>query len=546
MGRSGSVFPDQDLSEFTSEQLAAALVAFEAVDCRESLYEFVKVAWKTVVQNHPFVDGWHIRAICDHLQAVTPPPGPDGKIVPPTIKDLLINIPPRHTKSLIVSVFWPAWVWTFRPEFQWLFASRTQAVSLRDNRKNRALIESRWYQDRWPLAMAEDQNAKGYFINSKGGHRQATSAGSQAVGLDADCMVFDDLHGINDSDERVATDVGWCEDTLWSRGNTVEAPRVGIGQRVRGGDISGHIIAGQAGGGWVKLILPMEFEPGRRCETGLKSEHFPDGFVDKRAPGDILCEARFPRWRVDELALKPGSYARLYQQNPTPAEGGIIKHRWLGKVFDEIDCAKVRKWGTSCDTPFKKGKNTDYFVMQLIAIVDQDYLIVDQIRGRMGFTEMKKAYKGFIDQWLARGIPITKNLLEAKASGEAILDSLGKVVRNIVPYDPGRDSKEVRFETASDTFAAGHVKTPAANATIVKDGKKLWEWHVIPEWVGGWREELGTVPLADHDDQADTTCQYILDDQMKTGAVAASAMAQPKTDVNAEYERPGKWRGGSG
>lgn len=524
---------DHDLAEVDLSSLEAAL---EKIVCGASFYEFVRAAWHVVVRNHAFVDSWHVKVLCDHLQAVT-----EGKI-----ERLLINIPPRHTKSLLVSVFWPAWVWTRNPAFQWLFASRTTRVSLRDNWKCRILLESRWYQDRWPLQLADDQNAKSHYANAEGGHRMATSAGSQAIGLDADAMVIDDLHGINDAEALIAKHVEWVEETLWTRGNTEHAPRVVIGQRVRAGDISGRIISGKAGGGWVCVILPMEFEPARRCETGLETEDYPQGFVDPRLPGEILCPNRFGAKTVAEFKANANRFARLFQQNPTPTEGGIIKRIWLNSTWEEIDCSKVRKWGTSCDTPFRKGKNTDYFVIQLIAIVGTQYLIVDQVRARMSFTEMKAAYAGFINRWISLGVPITKNLLEASASGHAIEDSLKKAVRNIVPYHPGRDSKEQRFETASDTFRAGNVKTPAAGARIFKDGKVIHIHHDVPQWVGGWKEEVGTVPYADHDDQADTTCQYILDDQMHAGVTAASAIAEPAVDPNAHYERPGKWRGGTG
>src|ERR1700735_1710362 len=103
---------------------------------RRGLGEFVRQAWAIVEPATPFVPGWHIDAIIDHLEAVT-----RGQI-----RYLLINVPPRHMKSLLVSVFWPASEWIQHPERRWLFSSYVATLSIRDSVKCRRLIESPWYQ----------------------------------------------------------------------------------------------------------------------------------------------------------------------------------------------------------------------------------------------------------------------------------------------------------------------------------------------------------------------------------------------------------------
>lgn len=508
--------------------LGLADIASTASLLKASLYKFVKAAWRIVVRNHTLVNSWHVRAICEHLQAVT-----EGHI-----QNLLINIPPRHTKSLIVSVFWPAWVWARNPAFQWLFCSRTQTVSLRDNRKARLLIESPWYQKFFPLELAGDQNVKSYYATSEGGHRQATSAGSQATGLDADAMVIDDLHGINDTEDQITKDVAWVEDTFWSRGNTTTAPKVVIGQRVRANDISGYILAGRASGDWVALVLPMEFEPARKCRTSVcyvdkeNGQDHSKGFSDPRTlPGEVLCPNRFPPEWVEEFREKrPGSHARLNQQNPTPSEGGIIKKAWLGARFHALDLADVDGWGTSCDTPFKKGKSTDYYVQQLLAKVGTKFHVVAQIRRRMSFAEMEPAYEGFVKRWSnTLGLTIVNNVLEVKASGDAIKSKLEQSV-NIVAYNPGRDSKEQRFEAVSPVFKAGNVLLPAPGAVLTKAGSVIA--HLDDSFVEEYVEEVGTVPFADHDDQADATTQYILN-ELSTPVTPdpAGDWGEPEVDV---------------
>jgi hypothetical protein len=104
--------------------------------CELRFHEFVQEAWKVVEPGTPFVDSWHIRAICDHLEAVT-----RGEI-----RRLVINIPPRCMKSRLVSVFWPAWVWIAWPESRWLYASYSHNLSMRDSLHCRDVIASPWYQ----------------------------------------------------------------------------------------------------------------------------------------------------------------------------------------------------------------------------------------------------------------------------------------------------------------------------------------------------------------------------------------------------------------
>src|ERR1051325_3715859 len=117
------------------------------------LGEFVRQAWHIVELSIPFVPGWHIDAIIEHLQAVT-----RGQI-----RNLLINVPPRHMKSLLVSVFWPTWEWIRFPERRWLYSSYAASLSIRDSVNCRRLIESPWYQQRWSdrYALTSDQNTKG-------------------------------------------------------------------------------------------------------------------------------------------------------------------------------------------------------------------------------------------------------------------------------------------------------------------------------------------------------------------------------------------------
>lgn len=153
-----------------------------------TLSQFIQQAWHVVEPSTPYIHGWHIDAICEHLTAIT-----YGQI-----KNLLINMPPRHMKSLIVSVFWPVWEWTKWPHRKFLFSSYAQNLSIRDSLKCRRLIQSNWFQERFGhiFKLTTDQSTKTRFDNDRYGYRLATSVSGMGTGEGGDrivCLEYDTL-----------------------------------------------------------------------------------------------------------------------------------------------------------------------------------------------------------------------------------------------------------------------------------------------------------------------------------------------------------------
>ena len=222
----------------------------------------------------PFLQGLHVEAICQHLQAVT-----EGRI-----GNLIINVPPGHAKSLLTAVFWPAWVWIANPQTRWLFASYSAQLSVRDSLKCRRLIESDWYQQRWGhrYQLTSDQNQKHRFENDHTGYRIATSVGGSATGERADVVVVDDPHSVDqaESDAERRTAVEWFNGTMSTRLNDfTRGHKVVIQQRLHEADLTGDLLVK---GDFELLCLPAEFEPERRCTTSI-------GWTDPRVQcGELL------------------------------------------------------------------------------------------------------------------------------------------------------------------------------------------------------------------------------------------------------------------
>lgn len=157
-------------------------------ECSQSLRDYTRLAWHVVEPHREFVPGWHLDAISDHLEGVSA-----GHIL-----RLLIGVPPGCMKSLSANVFWPTWEWgpKGRPELRYVSAAYSQDLTVRDNRRARAIVTSEWYQRRWPVRLSDEQNAKTRFDTMQGGFRIATSVGGLGTGERGDrfvCLPADEI-----------------------------------------------------------------------------------------------------------------------------------------------------------------------------------------------------------------------------------------------------------------------------------------------------------------------------------------------------------------
>jgi predicted phage terminase large subunit-like protein len=148
---------------------------------KRSMHEFIKQCWTTLEPGRVYKDNWHIQAICEHLEAV----------ISGDIRKLIINIPPRHMKSLTCDVAFPCWAWLQKPHLQFMFASYASSLAIRDSVKCRRLINSSFYQNLEPgFEISTDQNQKQRFENSMNGHRISTSVGGALTGEGGDIICF--------------------------------------------------------------------------------------------------------------------------------------------------------------------------------------------------------------------------------------------------------------------------------------------------------------------------------------------------------------------
>lgn len=444
----------------------------EAARARLSLSEFIRQAWSVIEPGTPYIHGRHIDAICEHLEAVS-----RGEI-----KRLIINMPPRHMKSIAVSVCWPCWEWIERPERRWLFASYAQGLSTRDSLKCRRIILSPWYRKNWGhvFGLAGDQNAKTRFENTRSGYRLATSVGGLGTGEGGDRIVVDDPHNVLEAESekvRQAT-LDWWDQTMSTRVNDPETgAMVVVAQRVHENDLSGHLLRES---NYELLCLPARYE-GEKNRTSL-------GWEDPRTEvGDLLWPQRFNERAIRDLEASLGSYgaAGQLQQRPAPAGGGIFKLEWWRYFSEPPRFSRVIQ---SWDTAFKTGAGNSFSVGQTWGVGKNGFYLLDQVRQKLEFPELKQAVRAFYNKHLPSVV-----LVEDKASGQSIVQALLRETRiPIKAVTITEGDKELRGHTVSPSIEAGRVFLP-------RDA----------EWLSDFLDETASFPRGAFNDQVDAMTQAL-------------------------------------
>lgn len=490
-----------------------------------SLAEFIRQAWAALEPGAVYVHGWHIDALCAHLEAVTNGTLTDSGFSP----RLLINIPPGTMKSLTVGVFWPAWEWGPRnmPHMRYVCASHSQDHAVRDSVKMRRLVASDWYQERWGdrVSLTDDQNVKTRFENTKTGFRQAVATGS-ITGARGDRVILDDPHSVEDANSEAvrSSTTEWFLEAVPTRLNSPERSAIiVVMQRLHEDDVSGVIISKKLG--YTHLMLPMEFEPGRICRTPVlwdnplsgRREAFRDPRTDS---GELLFPARFPAHVVerDKFVMAPYAVAGQFQQSPAPRGGGIIQRDWWqlweppdGKfpVFEFVLA--------SLDSAFTEKEENDPSGFTVWGIWRDEYQVpkimlvhawrkhlqmhgpnIPRERGETNEAYRKRTMpKWGLCEWVAdtcRRFGVHRLLIEAKASGITAAQEMQRLY--------GMEKWSVQLEQVhGDKVSRAHSVVPIFSQKLVYAPARAWAEMVI--------EETASFPKHRYKDLTDSSTQAI-------------------------------------
>lgn len=460
--------------------LNTPLEALNKILAEKSLAEFLKQMW-TSIDPHPYVHGWHIDVICEHMMHV----------VNGDIKRILINIPPRHMKSIGISVGLPAWAWISKPALQFLYSSYASSLSIRDGIKCRRVIDSPLYQSRWGdrFALTSDQNTKIRFDNDKGGYRLSTSVDGMTTGEGGDIVVIDDPNNVKESESdttRNATNQ-WFDEVMQTRLNNPQTGAiVVIQQRTHAKDLSGHILS-KYGKDYYHLVLPAEYEKGTKCRAF-------GGWVDPRKEeGELLWPERFRQKEIDALKLALGAYAAAgqLQQRPAPRDGGLIPLDKFKRYTVAPARESILRLSLVLDTASKENELNDYSVCEVWGETNNGYYLLNVWRKKVAFPELLRAVKSLCELWCPNEV-----VIEDKASGIALIQCLRDPREGIkipvIGVDPGAFSKVVRMENEAVAIEAGLVYLPES-----------------APWLLDFEDECNQFPVGEHDDQVDPMSMYL-------------------------------------
>jgi phage terminase large subunit-like protein len=488
-----------DLSRFTDAELDEYIAIAELnqkEDCEQSLEAFTKAAW-SIVDPSPLTWNWHLSTICGYLEAFRRGELPDKRII--------FNIGPGLMKSLLVSVFFPAWCWIDDPGERFLAVSCADDLASRDSLRMKQVITSEWYQKHWPLALAKDQNEKTLFLNDKLGFRQSIGVTSRVTGKRGSCILLDDLIDAKDAFSdviRKSVNNAWDQALASRLNDPVHSGIILIMQRLHEDDITGHLLR-KVKSHWTHVCIPTVYEGFKTFDAG-KDIGRPELNDPRTKKGELIFPSRQPQSAVEEAKENLGEYgfAGQHQQRPVPLGGGIIKkHEWR-RWPDDVVLPKAQHIFTSWDTAFGKNDQEDnacsaatrwgvfwhkqrerYCVMLLGRWFD-----------RIEYTALREQF----DLWDSKYSP-DLHIIEAKSTGITLIGDLKDVATNapVKSYCPGK---------GEDKYSRAFSVTPIFQMGLVYVPPKSWAEEVI-DYVAAFPN--GTPPSADLTDTVTAALIYL-------------------------------------
>ena len=430
---------------------------------KNDFMSFVKCVWPE------FIEGSHHRHIAKKFNDLA-----EGKI-----NRLIVNMPPRHTKSEFASFLLPAWMVGRNPKLKIIQATHTGELAIRFGRKAKTLIDSDDYRKIFETRLREDSQAAGRWETAQGGEYFAAGVGGAITGRGADLLIIDDPHSEQDALSATAMESAYDWYTSGPRQRLQPGGKIIVVMtRWSTKDLTGKLLAHQKeakSDNWHVIEFPAILE-------------------DEEPAVPVWPEY----WKLSELesvkaTLPVGKWNAQWMQNPTSEEGAILKREWWRKYTKE-DIPPLEHVIQSYDTAFLKKETADYSAITTWGIFypDEDsganLILLDAIKGRYEFPELRRLALEQYKYWNPETV-----IVEAKASGLPLTHELRQMDIPVINFTPSKgNDKHVRVNTCAPLFESGMIWAP--------DEKFAQE--VI--------EECAAFPFGDHDDLVDSTTQAIM------------------------------------
>ena len=422
---------------------------------------FVKHVWPD------FVEGKHHKRIADKF----------NKLASGEIKRLIINMPPRHTKSEFGSYLLPAWMVGRNPKLKIIQSTNTTELSVRFGRKAKALIDSPEYQKVFNTKLREDSQAAGKWETAQGGEYYAAGVGSAITGRGADLLIIDDPHSEQDAMNSQALE------------RTYEWYTSGPRQRLQPGgsiivimtrwnekDLTGRLLNAQKevkADQWEIVEFPAILPSGKPV--------WPE-YWDVKDLESVKASIPLSKWNAQ------------YMQNPTSEEGALIKREWW-RAWEEDELPPLQHVIQSYDTAFMKKQTADYSAITTWGVFrpDEDsppnLILIDSLKGRYEFPELRRIALEQYGYWNPETV-----IIESKASGLPLTYELRKMGIPVINFTPSKgNDKHTRVNAVSPMFESGLIWAPK-------------EMEFAQEVI----EECAAFPYGDHDDLVDSMTQALM------------------------------------
>ena len=421
---------------------------------------FVKEMWPE------FIEGRHHKEIADKFDKIA-----QGKI-----KRLIINMPPRHTKSEFASFLLPAWMVGRKPDLKIIQTTHTTELAIRFGRKAKTLIDSPEYQSVFNTTLREDSQAAGKWETEQGGEYYAAGVGSAITGRGADLLIIDDPHSEQDAMNPEALEKAY----EWY----TSGPR----QRL------------QPGGAIVVVMTRWSLKDLTGALINSQKNIKADKWEIVEFPA-IMPSGKpiWPQyWKKKELegvkaSLTAGKWNAQWMQNPTSEEGSIIKREWW-RMWERSSIPPLQHIIQSYDTAFSKKETADYSAITTWGVFYPDddspanLILLDAHKERLEFPELRKEALEQYKYWKPDTV-----IIEAKASGQPLTYELRKIGIPVINFTPSKgQDKFSRVASVAPMFESGIIWAP----------DERYADEVI--------EECASFPYGDHDDLVDSTTQALM------------------------------------
>lgn len=447
------------------------------------IYFVMKVFEELHPGERPLRDSWYIRAICHALETSLTTPG----------SRQVIAVPPRHLKSIAASVAFTAWALGRNPALRIMVATYSQDLARLHAANFRTIVRSDWYRRLFPEMIVRDDGDRLHEImTTAGGGRKAVSVGGTVTGFGADVILVDDCMKADDVRSQARRDEikAWYNGTLATRLNDLGGGAIiSIQQRLHEDDLPAFLLEK----GFKLLCLPAIAEKDEVIAIG-------NGKLHRRQIGDLLDPQRQSREQLEAERRNLGAqvFSAQFQQNPVAPQGNLIRLEWFGTYEDEEpERHWFRKVVQSWDTGMTAEPTSDYSVCTTWGFRDGDWWLLDVLRQRLDYPDLKKAVIRLRRLWDADSV-----VIEDAGSGKSLWQEL-KALRIFRPQMwRVADDKETRVIGITGQLAEGRFLLPSE-----------------APWLDAFRSELRAFPNGKYDDQVDSVSQFVGFQMMKKTAL---------------------------